>query len=77
MMMVAAGGGSSRGGMSPAFAGLDMFFSPAFPLWNGEMSITEPAAKGWPPPTAMEGFGVLAAGLIVSVAGVVIRGFRK
>ncbi|WP_345402574.1 hypothetical protein [Nonomuraea salmonea] len=41
------------------------------------MSITEPAAKGWPPPTAMEGFGVLAAGLIVSVAGVVIRGFRK
>lgn len=75
------GGGLSKlvevVGIAISFVGFYMFASPAFPLSRGEMTITELAAKGWPPRTAMEGFALLAVGMVVIALGKVIGGWSK
>lgn len=75
------GGGLSKlvevVGIAISFVGFYMFASPAFPLSTGEMTITQLAAKGWPPRTAMEGFALLAVGMVVIALGKVIGGWSK
>ncbi|MER6583573.1 hypothetical protein, partial [Nonomuraea sp. NPDC001023] len=79
-------GGSFAGGLSKlveiagvviCFIGIYLFVSPAFPLSSGEMTITELAAKGWPPPMAMQGFAVLAAGMVVAAVGKIMGGWTR
>lgn len=75
------GGGISKlveiTGIVISFIGFYMFVSPAFPLSRGEMTITELAAKGWPPRTAMEGFALLAVGMVVITLGRVLGGWSR
>ena len=64
-------------GIVICFVGFYMFISPAFPVFNGEMTARELAASGWPPRTATEGFTFLVAGMVLIALGKVIGGWSK